>query len=162
MLIEYRDRKLLHAIALYQRYRGQRDLPSRFKCALGKLGHIYWSLLSASDISRDAKIDLSTRMPHPTGVVIHADAVVEPGCMIMQQVTIGQLASGGVPVIERGVYLGSGSKILGPVRVGAGARIGANAVVLDDIPPNSTAVGVPARVVSRRGDPATTSEIVGE
>lgn len=150
MLIENRDRRLLRAIALYQRYRGRRDPLSRLKCAMGKLGHAWWSLLSASDISRDAEIDPSTRIPHPTGVIIHARAKVAENCLIMQQVTLGQLADGGVPVLERGVYLGAGAKVLGPVRIGAGARVGANAVVLQDVPPNSTVVGIPAQIVSRR------------
>ena len=48
-------------------------------------------------------------------------------------------------VIERGASLGTGAKVLGPVRVGAGARIGANAVVVSDVPPGATAVGAPAR-----------------
>lgn len=68
----------------------------------------------------------------------------------MQQVTLGQLAKGGAPVVERGAYLGAGAKVLGSVRIGAGARIGANAVVLTDIPPNCTAVGIPARIVRAR------------
>ena len=152
MLIEDRDRKLLAAIALYQRHKGQGGLLSRLKCNWGKLGHVWWSILSASDISREARIDPGTRIPHPMGVVIHAKAVVEPGCIIMQQVTLGQLAEGGAPVIGAGAYLGAGARVLGPVRIGAGARVGANAVVLEDVPPHSTAVGIPARIVSRRGD----------
>ena len=51
------------------------------------------------------------------------------------------------PVIERGVLVGTGAKILGPVRVGAGAQIGANAVVLSDVPSGATAVGAPARAL---------------
>lgn len=153
MLIEDRDRKLLRAIALYQRHHGRPGLMSRLKCNWGKLGHVWWSLLGACDISRDARIDPGTRIPHPTGVVIHAQAVVEPGCIIMQQVTLGQLAEGGAPIIEAGAYLGAGARVLGPVRVGAGARIGANAVVLKDVPPHCTAVGIPARVVARREPP---------
>lgn len=152
MLIEDRDRKLLRAIALYQRHRGRRDPLSRLKCAWGKLGHVWWSIISASDISRDARIDPSVRIPHPTGVVIHAQAVVEADCIIMQQVTLGQRAERGAPVVGRGAYLGAGARILGPVRIGEGARIGANAVVLSDVPPHSTVVGIPARVVARRGD----------
>ncbi|MBK4218111.1 serine acetyltransferase [Paracoccus caeni] len=147
MLNADRDRKLLRAMARYQRYRDRRDPLSRLKCLSGKLGHLIWSLLGASDISRDAKIDPGTRMPHPSGIVIHAGVVVEPGCLIMQQVTLGQLANGGVPYLERDVYIGAGAKVLGPVRIGAGARIGANAVVLEDVPAGATAVGIPARIV---------------
>lgn len=150
MLNADRDRKLLRAMARYQRYRSRRDPLSRLQCLWGKLGHLFWSLLSASDINRDAQIDPGTRMPHPTGVVIHAGVVVEPGCLIMQQVTLGQLARGGVPYVERDAYLGAGAKVLGPVRIGAGARVGANAVVLQDVPAGATAVGIPARIVHPR------------
>ena len=114
-----------------------------------------WSLLSASDIHRDAQIAPDTRMPHPMGIVVHSDAVIEPGCLIMQHVTVGQLADGGAPHIEQGAYLGAGARVLGPVRIGKGARIGANAVVLKDVPAGATAVGVPARIIldSRAGSP---------
>ena len=97
MLIENRDRKLLRAIGLYQRHRHRRDPLSRLKCGWGKLGHVWWSLLSGCDISRDAQIAPDTRFPHPGGIVIHARAVIEPGCLIMQQVTLGQLDTGGAP-----------------------------------------------------------------
>lgn len=150
MLIENRDRKLLRAIGLYQRHRHRRDPLSRLKCGWGKLGHVWWSLLSGCDISRDAQIAPDTRFPHPGGIVIHARAVIEPGCLIMQQVTLGQLDTGGAPVVRRGAYLGAGARILGAVEIGAGARVGANAVVLKDVPAHSTAVGIPARVVAHR------------
>lgn len=150
MLIEDRDRKILRAIARYQRYRGRRGLWARLNETRGKLAHIWWSVLSGCDISRDARIDPSTRIPHPGGVVIHARAVVGPGCLIMQQVTLGQLADGGVPVVGQGAYFGAGAKVLGAVQIGEGARIGANAVVLMDVPPHTTAVGIPARVVRDR------------
>ena len=58
------------------------------------------------------------------------------------------------PTIEAGVLVGAGAKILGPIKVGAGARIGANSVVVEDVPPGVTAVGIPARIVrepARRG-----------
>jgi serine O-acetyltransferase len=51
------------------------------------------------------------------------------------------------PVIGDKVYIGTGAKVLGPITVGAGARIGANSVVMDDVPPGATVVGAPARIV---------------
>jgi serine O-acetyltransferase len=51
------------------------------------------------------------------------------------------------PTIGRNVHVGTGAKIVGPVKLGDGASIGANAVVVSDVPPNATAVGVPARIV---------------
>jgi serine O-acetyltransferase len=85
-------------------------------------------------------------------VVIDGTTRIGPYCSIAPFVTIG-LNTGGPdasydgPTIGRFVFIGTGAKILGPVTVGDNARIGANAVVLSDVPPNATAVGVPARVV---------------
>ncbi|MBP7953196.1 MAG: serine acetyltransferase, partial [Enterococcus sp.] len=56
------------------------------------------------------------------------------------------------PTVEDGVIIGAGAKILGNITIGRGAKIGANAVVLDDIPPYKTAVGVPARVVKEKNN----------
>jgi serine O-acetyltransferase len=67
--------------------------------------------------------------------------------MLMQQVTIGQLAGSSVPILGSFVYVGAGAKLLGGIRIGDRARIGANAVVLCDVPEDRTAVGVPARIV---------------
>jgi serine O-acetyltransferase len=84
-------------------------------------------------------------LPHGQVVV---DGLVEIGeaVAIAPFVTVGLRAGNwNGPVIERGASLGTGAKVLGPVRVGAGARVGANAVVLSDVPPGATAVGAPAR-----------------
>ncbi len=79
-------------------------------------------------------------------VVIHKDARIGRRVLISQGVTIGgQGSRPGVPVIEDDVKIGAGAKILGPVRVGRGALIGANAVVTRDVRPYAVAAGVPAR-----------------
>lgn len=78
--------------------------------------------------------------------MIHPRAEIGPNCLIFQQVTIGT-AGGGVPVLEGHVDVGAGAKILGAVRIGRHAKIGANAVVLRDVPAGATAIGVPARIV---------------
>lgn len=65
-------------------------------------------------------------------------------CWINQQVTIGFKDRGGSPVLEDDVVVHAGAKVLGPVTLGAGSKIGANAVVVRDVPPGTTAVGVPA------------------
>lgn len=81
------------------------------------------------------------------GIVVHARAVIGNGVKIGQNVTIGG-RSGllEVPVIEDEVEIGAGACVLGPIRIGRGARIGANAVVIQDVPPGAVAVGVPAQV----------------
>jgi len=63
------------------------------------------------------------------------------------------------PVIESGVSIGTGAKVLGRVRVGAGARIGANAVVLEDVGPGATAVGVPARPIADGAQDAPSASV---
>ena len=77
-------------------------------------------------------------------------------CSISQGVTIGVLGGerDGVPRLGNDVYIGAGAKILGPVTIGDGAIVGANAVVLEDVPPGATAVGVPARIIQRKQQPA--------
>ena len=87
-------------------------------------------------------------MPHPNGIVIHPGVTIGPNCLIFQQVTIG-VAHGGVPVIGGHVDFGAGAKVLGPIVVGDHCAIGANAVLLEDLPAGSIAVGVPARRIDR-------------
>ena len=86
------------------------------------------------------------------GIVIHRRAVIGNGVNIGPRVTIGGRSGyAEVPVIEDDVMIGTGACILGPVRIGRNAQIGANAVVLCNVPPDGVAVGVPARVVKIGG-----------
>ena len=73
-------------------------------------------------------------------------------CWINQQVTIGHLDGTGGPILEDGVRVYAGAKVLGSITIGANTRIGANAVVLKDAPPDCKLVGVPARIVKRGGE----------
>lgn len=83
------------------------------------------------------------------GVVVSEHAIVGNRCMIYQHVTIGALEDGSdeVPTIGNDVVIGAGATLLGPIRIGDGARIGAGAVVLKDVPAGATAVGVPAKIL---------------
>ena len=90
---------------------------------------------------------------HGTSVVIGETAVVEDNVSILHEVTLGgtgKTSGDRHPKVRRGVLIGAGAKILGNVHIGDGAQIGANAVVLHDVPPGATAVGVPARVMGRK------------
>lgn len=135
------SRRLLRSIRRYQ--------------AAGALGrrwwalqHRFWSVVTGADIPLAARIGGGLILPHPNGIVIHPEAQIGPNCLIFQQVTIGLVRATPVaPRIGAGVDIGAGAKVLGPVVVGDGAQIGANAVVVRDIPPGATAVGVPARVL---------------
>lgn len=85
------------------------------------------------------------------GIVVHRQAVIGDRVNVGPKVTIGGRSGiPGAPRIEDDALLGSGSQILGPIRIGRGAQVGANAVVLCDVPDGATAVGVPARILPAR------------
>ena len=92
---------------------------------------------------------------HGTGVVIGETAVIGDNVTIYQGVTLGGTGKDTGkrhPTIGNNVMIGSGAKVLGPFKIGDNSNIAAGAVVLEEIPPDSTAVGVPARVVKRNGE----------
>ena len=82
------------------------------------------------------------------GVVIHKDAVIGKNCVIESNVTIGGRNSNPkVPVIGDNVFIGTGARVLGDVHVGNNSIIGANAVVIRDVPDNCSVAGVPAKIL---------------
>jgi serine O-acetyltransferase len=107
------------------------------------------AIFSNCIIGRGAEFGPGFILIHATGVVINGSVRGGSNVSLEHQVTIGAERRQ-IPVIGNEVFIGAGAKIIGPVTVGDGARIGANAVVVHDVPAWSTAVGVPARVVSRR------------
>lgn len=102
-----------------------------------------------SYIPYEAIIGDGTRLGHRgIGVVINKDATIGKNVLIRAHVTIGKITSEkGAPVIEDNVLIGDGAKILGDIVIGKGSIIGANAVVLHDVAKNTTAVGIPARII---------------
>ena len=93
---------------------------------------------------------------HGMGIVIGETAEVGDDCLLYQGVTLGGTGKDKGkrhPTLGNNVLVGSGAKVLGPFKVGDNARIAAGAVVLREVPPNSTAVGVPAQVVRVAGKP---------
>ncbi|WP_404815146.1 serine O-acetyltransferase [Ructibacterium gallinarum] len=104
------------------------------------------------EIHPAAKIGKGVFIDHGMGVVIGETAVVGDYCTIYQGVTLGGTGKDKGkrhPTIGQNVTIGSGAKILGPFTVGDNSKVAANAVVLNEIPPNSTCVGVPAHIVKR-------------
>lgn len=109
------------------------------------------------EIHPGAEIGKGLLIDHGTGVVIGETAVVGDNCTIYQGVTLGGTGKDvgkRHPTIGNGVMIGAGAKVLGPFSVGDNSKIAAGAVVLAEVPPDSTAVGVPARIISRKPDSA--------
>ena len=107
------------------------------------------------EIHTGAKIGRRLVIDHGMGIVFGETAEVGDDCLIYHGVTLGGTGKDQGkrhPTIGNNVLLSTGSKVLGPFKVGDGARIAANAVVLKEIPENATAVGVPARVVRIAGE----------
>ena len=94
------------------------------------------------------------RIDHFGGVIISGDVVFGDDVVIRNGVTIGLRRSGvrGSPKIGSRVDIGAGAKILGGINIGDDTAIGANAVVLQDVPPDSIAIGIPARIIPRQSD----------
>jgi serine O-acetyltransferase len=106
----------------------------------------------AVDIHPAARMGKGILIDHGTGVVIGETAVVGDDVSMLHAVTLGgtgKETGDRHPKIGHGVLIGAGAKILGNVRIGAGSKIGAGSVVLAEVPPHSTAAGVPARVLGR-------------
>ena len=106
------------------------------------------------EIHPGATIGKGLFIDHGSGVVIGETTEIGDYCTLYQNVTLGGTGKDTGkrhPTLGNNVMVGSGARVLGPFKVGDNAKIAANAVVLSEVPPNSTAVGVPARIVRRDG-----------
>ncbi|PLW69118.1 serine O-acetyltransferase [Pseudohalioglobus lutimaris] len=142
-------------------YKGYHSLQSH------RIGHWLWnnerrsmalffqnrvSVKFGVDIHPAARMGRGIMLDHATGLVIGETAVVGNNVSILQSVTLGGTGKEDGdrhPKIGDGVLISAGAKILGNIRVGEGAKVGAGSVVLEDVPPHTTVAGVPARVVGR-------------
>ncbi len=107
-----------------------------------------------ADFHPAARIGRGIMIDHGTGVVVGETAVIEDDVSMLHEVTLGGTGKAGGdrhPKVRRGVLIGAGAKILGNIEVGEGAKVGAGSIVLDDVPPFTTVVGIPARPVGRLG-----------
>ncbi|HEY8427027.1 MAG TPA: serine acetyltransferase [Sandaracinaceae bacterium] len=105
------------------------------------------------ELPHTAQIGRRVVFEHQHGIVVHGRTVIGDDCILRQGVTLGMRTvdrRDEAPILGRGVDVGAGAKILGRVVIGDGAAIGANAVVLEDVPAGALAVGVPAVVRARR------------
>lgn len=110
------------------------------------------SIFTKTDIHPAATIGRRVFIDHAIGVVIGATAIVEDDVLIYQGVTLGGVSLNKGkrhPTIKSNVVIGSGAKVLGNITIGANSKIGANSVVVCDVPDNSTAVGVPAKIIKK-------------
>jgi serine O-acetyltransferase len=143
--------------------------PGLHALALHRLSHRLWRLevpllprlisqlgrwLTGIEIHPGARIGRGVFIDHGMGVVIGETAVVGDNCLLYQGVTLG--GTGKVhgkrhPTLERNVVVGAGAKVLGAITVGANTRIGAGSVLLRDVAPDSTVVGIPGRVIHQSG-----------
>jgi serine O-acetyltransferase len=112
----------------------------------------HWSRwLTGIEIHPGATIGRRVFIDHGMGIVIGETAVVGDDCTLYHGVTLGGTswkAGKRHPTLGRSVVIGAGAKILGPIEVGDGAKVGCNAVVVRAVPPGATAVGIPARIVT--------------
>ena len=107
------------------------------------------------DIRPYCTIGDNLRLPHPIGVVVGADCVIGNDVTMYQNVTLGMRDGdrGGFPVINNGVTIYAGACVIGGVTIGENATIGANAVVINDVPEGAVAVGAPARILPPKRAP---------
>ena len=141
------SRALLESIRSYHLLVNSSNPIKWFLKKLIVLKHLFWSVVTGADIPLNVKIGGGLLLPHPNGVVIHANAEIGVNCVIFQQVTIGTRGDSKAPKIGGHVDIGAGAKIIGNIHIGNHAKIGANAVVLTDVPAGKTAVGIPASII---------------
>ncbi|MDA8069574.1 MAG: serine O-acetyltransferase [Actinomycetota bacterium] len=137
---------LAHRVASWLFASGLR-LPARLIATVSRA-------LTGIEIHPAAEIGPGLFIDHGMGVVIGETAKLGTDITIYQGVTLGGtgFATGKRhPTVEDGVTIGSGAKLLGPIVVGRGAKIGANTVVIKDVPPNATVVGIPGHPVRIEG-----------
>jgi serine O-acetyltransferase len=111
--------------------------------------------LTGIEIHPGAMIGRRFFIDHGMGVVIGETAEIGDDCTLYHGVTLGGTTwnkGKRHPTLERGVVIGAGAKVLGPIVIGEGAKIGSNAVVVKDVPPGATATGIPARILQSEGD----------
>jgi len=137
---------------LIRLHKGSRWLLDRRWKRLSRLADTAIRVVYAARIPAEADIHPTAHFSHNAlAVVVTKQARVGAGCIIGTHVLLGsRWGVHGAPVIEEDVIVHAGAKVVGPIRIGRGSVIGANAVVLEDVPPFSLAAGIPA-VIKKSG-----------
>lgn len=117
-----------------------------------KLLKFFSEMLLGMELPCEAVIGRRFVIEHIGGIVVSGDASFGDDCVMRNGVTVGLRNRGirGSPTIGNRVDIGAGAKLLGPIHIGDDVAIGANAVVITDVPANSIAVGIPARIIPRK------------
>ena len=137
----------IHTIA-HVLWRAKLPLPARILSQVARF-------FTGVDIHPGALLGRRLFIDHATGVVIGETAIVGSDVTMYQGVTLGGTGKGHGkrhPTVCDGVFIGNNANVLGNITVGENSRVGAGSVVLSDVPPNSTVVGVPAHIVYRNGE----------
>jgi serine O-acetyltransferase len=136
---------MIHRLSHYCWQRGLKWL-ARFTAHCGR-----W--LTGIEIHPGAQIGKRFFIDHGMGVVIGETAVIGDDCTLYHGVTLGGTSwkkGKRHPTLHDGVVIGAGAKVLGPIEIGAGARVGSNSVVLKNVPAGATAVGIPAHLTDNK------------
>jgi len=117
------------------------------------------TMLFGCDFGVGVRIGGGLYLPHPFGIVVNADCKLGRNVTLLQGVTLGIVdpSQPGCPILEDGARVNAGAKLLGGITIGRAAVIGANAVVLRDVPDGRVAVGVPARILPEKAAPTLAS-----
>lgn len=127
--------------------------------ALARFSSNLARMMTGIEIHPGAKIGKRLFIDHGTGCVIGQTAVIGDDVTLYHGVTLGGIGGDQVddkrhPTVESGAMIGSGAQILGNITIGANAKVGSNSVVVQDIPINCTAIGIPAKVICKNGKSA--------
>ncbi len=141
----------VHAVILY---RISHRLWERKKHTMARMLNYFNRFLTGADIHPGADIGEGFFIDHATGVVIGETAIIGGNVSLFQGVTLGGVSTAKEkrhPTIKDNVVIGANAVILGNITIGENVKIGAGSVVVKDVPPDSTVVGVPGKVVKRQG-----------
>lgn len=123
---------------------------------------LFQTVLYGIEIGNQVELGEGVNFAHTLGIVIGGDAKIGARVKFLGNNTVGTAKDNGYPIIEDDVVIGCGARILGPVRIGRGAVIGANAVVVTDLPPGAVAAGIPAKVLKIIESKAAVSDALAQ